>query len=372
MVLVGAVCLAGCGTAGGLGASSAGAPASIRAVNVARHSVPLEDIVFDTFDGGFMRLSDASLALRRSLIDRIRPVYRPRFGDARSLPWLDDRDLVVGYVSRSAAYAVPIKVLNLRELINAQIDGVPLLVSYCPLCASAVVFNRRLGPATLVFGNTSALYQSDLVMFDRQTGSYWFQAGGEAIVGDLTGRRLTPRPSTITSWRRWKRLHPLTQLLNGDGAETFGAEYASDDFAGYAARVNAHRFAFPVARGRIDARLRAGEVVVTAEAGSAVKAFAPRLIGDAAVNDTVGTTPVVVFSHADGTAAIFLPTGAGRRLTFQRAAGRYVDHQTHTTWNDAGVAVAGSLRGSRLRPVPGERGFWFSVAIAHPHIALYE
>ena len=106
-------------------------------------------------------------------------------------------------------------VLTLHEIVNDVIDGVPVLVAYCPLCFSGVVFGRELDGRVLTFGNTSALYQSDLVMCDHQTGSYWFQVGGEAVVGELTHSRLTLLPSTTMAWGEWKRLYPETRLLTG-------------------------------------------------------------------------------------------------------------------------------------------------------------
>lgn len=109
------------------------------------------------------------------------------------------------------AYAYPHKILNFHELVNDAIDGIPLLVSYCPLCGSGVVFDRRLGGRTLRFGNTSALYDSDLVMFDWETNSYWWQVAGEAIVGTLSGETLKVLASTTTQWSTWKSLHPHTR-----------------------------------------------------------------------------------------------------------------------------------------------------------------
>lgn len=165
-------------------------------VDLAIHSVPLDEVIFDTFDGGAVRLSEASQATIRRLRDAIRPVYEPvQYQAVEGGDWLSDRDLVIGYESDSGSFAYPIKFLNSHELVNDTIDGVPVLVSYCPLCGSGVVYDRRLDGVTHVFGNTSALYENDLVMFDHSSGSYWFQVGGEAIVGALTGSKLRPLSS---------------------------------------------------------------------------------------------------------------------------------------------------------------------------------
>ncbi len=146
-------------------------------------SVALDDVVFDTFRGGYIPLSQATDEEVEELRDSINPIYEPRYGSAESGEWLRDADLVIGYVSQDDAYAYPVKMLNLHEIVNDFIDGVPVLVSYCPLCASAVVYSRELDGQVLLFGNTSALHESDMVMYDHRTGSYWFQVLGEAIVG---------------------------------------------------------------------------------------------------------------------------------------------------------------------------------------------
>ena len=121
---------------------------------------------------------------------------------------------------------------------------------------------------------------------------------------------------------------------------------------------------------RLDSRLRAGEIVVTAEVGSAVKAYPLRLIGDAAVNDRVGGTPIVIFSRGLA-GAVFLSTVSGKQLAFRYDDGLFIDAETGSTWDAFGRAVAGSLEGTALEPVPTRRAFWFSVAGAIPGLELY-
>ena len=106
-------------------------------------SVSLDDVVFDTFRGDYIPLSKASDALAQVLRDVIAPIYEPKYDPADEAYWLHDSDIVIGYTSGSEAFAYPIKMLDLHEIVNDVIDGVPVLVTYCPLCGTGVVFSRE-------------------------------------------------------------------------------------------------------------------------------------------------------------------------------------------------------------------------------------
>ena len=99
-------------------------------VDTTIHDVPLGDIIFDTFDGRFVPLDTASEDLILRLRDAIAPVARPVYGGPDALPWLQDSDLVMGYVSGEDAYAYPINVLSAHEIVNDEIDGLPVLITY--------------------------------------------------------------------------------------------------------------------------------------------------------------------------------------------------------------------------------------------------
>jgi hypothetical protein len=339
-------------------------------------SVSLDKVVFDTFRGGFIPLSTASDREIEDLRDAIKPIYEPRFAPAEGSEWLRDGDLVIGYTSKSGARAYPVRMLNLHEIVNDHIDGVPVLISYCPLCASAVVYSRELDDRTLVFGNTSALHESDLVMFDYQTGSYWFQVLGEAIVGPLTGKRLEMLPSVTVPWGEWRRLHPRTTVLSIDQGLFQGASgnrYAGDPFRGYSERLNQGQFAFPVSPEKLDGRLLPGDPVIAIQVAESHKAYALSGRSDWLLNDLVGGQRVVVLGRANGpTGVAFLSSADDRALSFRLAAGFLEDLETGSRWDDGGVAVSGPLAGARLSPLPLRSSFWFSLAGALPGIDLYK
>jgi hypothetical protein len=346
------------------------APVTLPPLNVDRHVVPLEQIYFDTFGGRPVPLSEASEQLIERLRDAIPPIDRPRYGGAEAADWLDEDDLVLGYVAGDGGpYAYPLKILNYHEIVNEEFDGLPVLISYCPLCRSGIVYDRRLGERALTFGNTSALYESDLVMYDRETNSYWWQVAGLAIVGELAGQRLEPLPSTTMPWGEWRRLHPDTRVLTRETG--YDRPYERDPFQGLPEILDSGRTPFPTSDATRDGRLPPSEVVLGVEVGDSQAVYPLGQLGDAAVNDTVSGTRIVVFSSASGPAgAAFLTQAEGRALTFDHGRDGYRDRESGSTWDLSGRAIAGPLEGTQLTPLATRITFWYAYVAAFPSAEL--
>ncbi|ELZ74483.1 hypothetical protein C456_08948 [Haloferax volcanii DSM 14919] len=126
---------------------------------------------------------------------------------------LDDGDEVVGVELDGVARAYPLAVLNWHEIVNDEFDGRPAVVTYCPLCGSAVVADGVAGGEPTYFGVSGLLWMSDLVMYDDRTNSLWSQVLATAIRGELTGETLSLLPSTISTWGEWRAAHPETEVL---------------------------------------------------------------------------------------------------------------------------------------------------------------
>ena len=148
---------------------------------------------------------------------------------------------VIGVEAGGSARAYPLSVLVWHELVNDTLGGVPLLVSYCPLCGTGLVFDRRLDDRIQRFGVSGLLFRSDLLMFDRETESLWSQIAARAVTGPARGRRLTLIRSRITRWEDWKRSHPDTTVLSG--ATGHARAYGSSPYGDYESSV---RVLFPV------------------------------------------------------------------------------------------------------------------------------
>lgn len=336
-------------------------------VDVSAHSVPLEEIYFDTFDGGAVPLSESTPELRARLLDAIPPIDDPVYEDASGGDWLNPSDPVLGYVAGGQAYAYPFKILNFHEIVNDTLDGVPVLVSYCPLCRSAIVYDRRVDGELLSFGNTSALYESDMVMVDRQTGSYWWQVAGSAIVGPLTGAELTPLPASVATWEDWKTDHPGTLILIRDTG--YQRPYDRDPFADYPTRIDSGQFPFPVSDTARDDRLSPSALVVGLEIDGEARAYHVDGLTDP-INDELGGEPIVVLP-TDGGAGVFSAIVDGERLHFESEGGTFIDTATRSTWSASGSAVSGPLQGKILEPVGARTTFWFALVAAFPDVELH-
>ncbi|MBW2716321.1 MAG: DUF3179 domain-containing protein [Deltaproteobacteria bacterium] len=162
--------------------------------------------------------------------DGIPALSRPHYTAAARADWRDD-ELVIGVVRGDEARAYPIAILVWHELVNDELGGDPILVSYCPLCGTALVFDRRIDGGARNFGVSGLLYQSDMLMFDRETESLWSQIGANAVTGKLMGRRLDLLRSKTMTWKRWREAHPETTVLSKETGHL--RDYTRTPYEGY-------------------------------------------------------------------------------------------------------------------------------------------
>lgn len=164
--------------------------------------------------------------------DGIPAVDAPRFvsvSDASG--FLESREPVVQLEVNGDVRAYPLQILIWHEIVNDVVGGTPVAVTFCPLCNTTIVFDRRLDGRLLDFGTTGNLRNSDLVMYDRQTETWWQQFGGEAVVGTLAGKELTKVPAAIVAWEDFAREHPDGKVLSRDTG--FSRPYGENPYSGY-------------------------------------------------------------------------------------------------------------------------------------------
>jgi hypothetical protein len=329
-----------------------------------RHSVPLEEIV----SGGPPK-------------DGIPALDRPRFVSlSEANRWLSEREPVVALVERGEAKAYPLQILLWHEIVNDVVGDRPVAVTYCPLCNTALTFDRRLDGTVLDFGTTGRLRHSDLVMYDRQTESWWQQATGEGIVGRYAGRQLEFVSAPLVSWDDFKTSYPNGRVLSRETG--FDRPYGSNPYSRYDDPTGSPIAAF--FRGRVDRRLPPMErvVAVTLNGEDAAYPFSA-LRSRRVINDRLGNVPISVFWEAGtasavdanevsrgrdvGATGVFDRRIDSRALEFEAAdEGGFQDRQTGSRWNLLGQCVSGPMKGQRLRPIPHGNHFWFAWAVFKP------
>jgi len=315
--------------------------------------------------------------------DGIPSIDAPRFltvAETEALGLYQDNSPVIQFALEEDVRAYPLAILTWHEIVNDVVGGVPVAVTFCPLCNSAITFDRRVGGRTLEFGTSGLLRNSDLVMYDRTTESLWQQIGGRAIVGDMVGAELDVYPSPIVSWAQFRTAFPDGLVLSQETG--FVRDYGRNPYRGYDDIRNTP-FLY---RGQLDERLSPFERVVTLERHDQIVAYPFPLLEEVrVVADDLGGEPIVVFwtpgasSALDarvidegrevGATGVFQRTVDGRTLEFDANPDddqTFLDRETGSVWNVFGEAVSGPLAGSELRPVPHGNHFWFAWAAFQP------
>lgn len=316
--------------------------------------------------------------------DGIPPIDRPAFvSPAEADRWLGADEPVLVFAHAGDARAYPPQILIWHEIVNDVVGDLPVVVTFCPLCNSALVFDRRVQGQVLDFGTTGKLRYSDLVMWDRQTESWWQQLTGEAIVGELMGTRLTALPAPLVAYGTFRTAYPQGRVLSRDTGRQ--RDYGSNPYVGYDNPAIRQPF---LLRGAADGRLPAMERVVALELGGEAKAYPyGELAKVGAVNDRVGGLDVVVLHRSGtrsaldghaiatsrdvGTGAVFERAVQGRTLSFELREGALLDRETGTRWSLLGQALDGPLQGQRLVPVVHGNHFAFAWLAFRPQSTIY-
>jgi hypothetical protein len=241
--------------------------------------------------------------------------------------WIEDNELVLAILHKGVKRVYPFQILVWHEIVNDTIAGDPILVTYCPLCGSGIAYQRRIDGQAVEFGTTGKLYNSNLVMYDRRTDTWWSQIDGKAIVGELTGRELTAVSIDTVTWGQWKNLHPDSEVLSRDTG--FSRPYGRDPYGSY--YVDS-RLMFPVENS--DQRVHPKTVIFGIEVNGVYKAYKEEdLLEHGTIEDTVAGTKIRI------------------------------------TRDEAGIVTVTDL--SSQREIVKERDFWFAWYAFHPDTLLY-
>jgi len=329
------------------------------------HSVPFQEVSW----GGQPR-------------DGIPAIDEPKYQSvAEGDQWLQDQEAVLLLDIEGDVRAYPIQILIWHELVNDIVGGKPVSVSYCPLCNTAIVFDTTLEDGRVLdFGTTGNLRNSDLVMYDRQTESWWQQITGEAIIGELTGTKLDFIPAPLVSWKDFMEAHPDGQVLSRETG--FQRAYGRQPYILY---DSSDPFLFS---GDVDERLRATERVATVSSGDVDVAFPFSVLEmEPVVHFDLSGQDIVVFfkkgtaSALDastvaggkdvGSTGVYQAEAGGRALTFRAEGDLFIDNETGSTWTLLGKSIEGPLKGEKLEAVVHHNPLWFAWAVFKPDTILY-
>ena len=298
---------------------------------------------------------------------------------AEANEWINDREPIISVEVDGEARAYPLQILTWHEIVNDELNGKPLVVSFCPLCNTAIAFEREFDGQILDFGTTGRLRYSNLIMYDRQTETWWQQATGDGIAGEYTNEQLTFYPASMISWADFKSQYPDGDVLSKDTG--FSRSYGRNPYAGYD-DINQTPFLFT---GDFNDQFPPMARVLTIELNDETVAYPYEILEEMGVaNDEVGGEEIVVFwtegtASALDTATISDGQDVGAAVvyssqgkTFVAEGGVISDEETGSTWNIFGEAIDGELKDEKLSPVVSVNHFWFSWAAFKPETRIYQ
>ena len=299
--------------------------------------------------------------------------------------WLDDLEPVILFQHGSVARAYPLSILIWHEIVNDEVDGQLVSITFCPLCNASIAFDRNFDGQVLDFGTTGRLRNSDLIMYDRQSETWWQQFTGEGIIGDYAGQQLRFLPSQVISWADFKARFPQGEVLaRPERNGRFLRNYGQNPYVGYDSSSRPFLFS-----GEPDPRLPATARVAGLTTKTTARAYPFSILADKGViEDEFDGRPIVLFHKAGavsaldtrqinqgkdvGAVAVFERTVDDQVLSFSADGnGNFVDAQTNSTWNILGEAVDGPLAGKRLAEITHFDHFWFAWAAFFPDTELY-
>ena len=324
-------------------------PEGIMITNGQKHIVPLDKIK----SGGPPK-------------DGIPSIDNPKFVPVSESQFVPDTTFVIGLDINGEKRAYPLFIMVWHEIVNDSVGGVPVAVTYCPLCFTNQVFERVIDGKEVEFGTSGKLYNSNLVMYDRLTDSYWSQALGVAITGELTGYELKRIPFDVISWADWKTLYPETLVLTTETGHI--RSYGVDPYGDY---YTDPRILFPVEHE--DDRMHPKELILGFHEDDAFKAYKQDDVESAIViNDIFNNKPMMLVSLFSGDSRAFDRTVNDKVLTFDFVDNVIIDLESKSKWNYDGVAISGSMEGIQLVRLPFNPGFWFEWVAFHPDTEVYE
>lgn len=293
--------------------------------------------------------------------DSIPSIDRPKFESAeQAARWLGDETFGIALSLGGIHRFYPYPIMVWHEIVNDEVAGRPVAVTYCPLCATGIAFDPVVNGKQLTFGTSGKLRNSDLVMYDRETKSLWQQATHEAIRGEMLGRKLATVPVDTVKFGDWRGLHPDTRVLSRDTGNP--RDYGREPYGGYYA---SSRLMFPVSNE--DGRLHPKTIIYGIEVNGSAKAYPLEEVRKAGLaNDSLGGKSLLIL-HDPALDVVRIYERPGG-MEFRLEARKVVD-SAGQEWAQNGSALVSENR--RLEPLGTDYAFLFSWVSFHPSSGIF-
>lgn len=244
--------------------------------------------------------------------DGIPSIDNPKFVSVEEAnSWLNDDDLGAVIIHKGVKRFYPFQILVWHEIVNEDIAEDAIMITYCPLCGSIIGFERTIDGEAVEFGTSGKLFNSNLVMYDRKTDTYWTQIGGRAIVGELTGRELKLFPVSVVKWGDWMKAHPDSEILSRQTGHV--RLYGSDPYGDY---YTSRYTIFPVEEQ--DDRLHPKAVVFGIIVNGSAKAYPEAIFKEeSTITDEIGGANITLTRDAVGIIT-FTDTSTGQEIPYER------------------------------------------------------
>jgi Protein of unknown function (DUF3179) len=321
--------------------------------------------------------------------DGIPPIYKPKFWTQKEVgTTFFEHEPVIAVEINGAARAYPLSILMFHEIVNDEFEGTPLIATFCPLCNASVVFDRRLNfkgnDYLFDMGVSGMLRNSDMVMWDHQTETWWQQFTGEGLVGELTGAELTMLPSQVISIKDFFINYPEGKILSTENGVPGG--YGHNPYVNYDDLSNEKPRLF---FGDVDKRLPAMERIISIPFSSVDRIYPLSIITKKGViNDNDEERQIVIFyqqgtvsvldkreikaSKDVGAVTVFDPHLDDRVLSFKKTDKGFMDAETGSTWSITGKCTNGKLKGKQLKKINHGNHFAFAWFAFKPDSEIYQ
>lgn len=271
--------------------------------------------------------------------------------------FIQDTDLIIGYKNGDDIRAYSHSILDWHEIINDNIGDVSVAITYCPLTGTGIGWNRILNGSETTFGVSGLLYNTNLIPFDRQTGSNWSQILNESVNGDLIGSKIDLVPLFETTWKTWKTIYPNTKVVSRNTG--FSRTYGISPYGDY--NTNNNLFLFPVAK---DNRIPLKERIHTIIKGNQAKAYQFSAFTESnIIRDSFESDEYLIVGNEEFIVS-FLLNNETSGLTFEYAYDNseilFTDKEGNS-WDIFGRAINGPKEGESLASSESFMAFWFSI-----------